>query len=95
MPGRPAKGAFQVAVLGPTTARAESTRVVLAATGPEPRPFHDLKALDLDALCGRVLEALAISEPRDAARAASSLPRRARRSDDELALDGLDDDYEP
>jgi hypothetical protein len=37
---RPRKGVFEVRV----------GEIVVASTGPEPRPFPDLKALDVDAI---------------------------------------------
>lgn len=43
---KPRRGVFEVRVVD----------VVIASTGPEPRPFPDLKALDIDAVTRSALD---------------------------------------
>ena len=52
LPDRPVKGAFKVTVRGP------DGDVLIVETGPEPRPFPDLKALDLEKCSLDALDAL-------------------------------------
>jgi len=50
-PPRPAKGGFSVLVKD----------MVVAETGPEPRPFNDLRALDMEACADKVQSALFVN----------------------------------
>lgn len=47
---RPRKGVFEVRVKVDGTAVDGGITAVIASTGPEARPFPDLKALDVDAI---------------------------------------------
>ena len=73
---KPVKGKFKVTVVTP------NGEVVVAETGPEPRPFPDLKALDLPSIAEDVLEDGGADEPQ--------LAKRARRSDGERDLEDVD-----
>ena len=79
---KPVKGAFKVTVVTP------NGDVVVAETGPEPRPFPDLKALDLPSIAEDVLDVLDALE--GAAADAPQLAKRARRSDGERDLEDVD-----
>ena len=82
---KPVKGAFKVTVV---TANGD---VVVAETGPEPRPFPDLKALDLPSIAEDVLDVLDALEE-GAAADEPQLAKRARRSDGERDLEDVDGD---
>ena len=79
---KPVKGKFKVTVV---TANGD---VVVAETGPEPRPFPDLKALDLPSIAEDVLDVLEALE--GAAADEPRLAKRARRSDGERDLEDVD-----
>ena len=79
---KPVKGAFKVTVVTP------NGDVVVAETGPEPRPFPDLKALDLPSIAEDVLDVLDALE--GAAADEPQLAKRARRSDGERDLEDVD-----
>ena len=53
LPDKPCKSGFRVTAM--PVGRAP---VIVAETGPEPRPFKDLKALDLDDVADACLAAL-------------------------------------
>ena len=79
---KPVKGTFKVTVVTP------NGEVVVAETGPEPRPFPDLKALDLPSIAEDVLDVLDALE--GAAADEPQLAKRARRSDGERDLEDVD-----
>ena len=79
---KPVKGAFKVTVVTP------NGEVVVAETGPEPRPFPDLKALDLPSIAEDVLDVLDALE--GVAADEPQLAKRARRSDGERDLEDVD-----
>ena len=79
---KPVKGAFKVTVVTP------NGDVVVAETGPEPRPFPDLKALDLPSIAEDVLDVLDALE--GVAADEPQLAKRARRSDGERDLEDVD-----
>lgn len=79
---KPVKGTFKVTVVTP------NGEVVVAETGPEPRPFPDLKALDLPSIAEDVLDVLDALE--GVAADEPQLAKRARRSDGERDLEDVD-----